>query len=105
MLQVENQTRIQNLGIFRTLVCSKPWHIQNQRHVHDLIYSEPRHINNPSIFRTPEYFAETVNILYEINTINVFNASVIFTPIAFILCRKSMGAQWAGGHEFRYTLK
>ena len=31
---------------------------------------------------------------------NIFNAGVIFTSISFILCRKSMGAQWAGGHEF-----
>ena len=30
---------------------------------------------------------------------NVFNTSVTFTPLAFILCRKRMGAQWAGGHE------
>ena len=31
---------------------------------------------------------------------NVFNTGVIFTPVAFIICRKSMGAQWAGDHEF-----
>ena len=28
---------------------------------------------------------------------NVFNTGVIFTSIAFILCRKRMGAQWARG--------
>ena len=41
-----------------------------------------------------------VNILYEINIMSVFNAGVIFTPIAFIICRRSMAALWVGGHEF-----
>ena len=35
----------------------------------------------------------------------VFNTGVIFTTIEFILCRKYMGAQWTGGHEFWYTLE
>ena len=89
--QIQNQTRIQNLGIFRTLalfrtlVCSKPWHILNQRHV-----------NGP----TPEHFSEIVNIFYEIDTMNVLNSGVIFTPIAFILRRKSVGSQWAGAMNF-----
>ena len=65
-----------------------------------LIYLEPRHIQNHSLFRSPEHFGEIVNILYEINTMNVFNTGVIFTSIAFILCRKSMGSQLAGAHEY-----
>ena len=58
-LQIQNQTRIQNPGkpdaysetwyiqkpgLIRTLVCSKPWHIHNQRHIHD-----------PDIFRNQTY--------------------------------------------------
>ena len=31
---------------------------------------------------------------------NIFDTGIIFTPIAFIICRKKMGAQWAEGHEF-----
>ena len=31
---------------------------------------------------------------------NIFNTDVTFTSISFILCRKSMGAQWAWGHGF-----
>ena len=37
---------IQKPGLFKTLACSKPWHIQNQRHIHD-----------PDIFRTQTYLA------------------------------------------------
>ena len=55
------------LGIFRTLcypdiikavVYPKPWHIQNQKHIHspriftNLVYSESSFIQNPGIFRT-----------------------------------------------------
>ena len=43
---------------------------------------------------------EIVNILYEINTMTVFNTGVMFPPIAFILFRKSMAAQWDEGHQF-----
>ena len=44
------------------------------------------------------------NILYEINIMSFFNTGVIFTPIAVILFKKSMGTQGAGGHDFWYTL-
>ena len=92
--------------VCRTLVYSEPWLFQNPDIFRTrgifitLIYSEPRHIENHSLFRTPEHFGKIVNILYEINTMNVFNAGVIFNSIAFFLCRKTMGAQWAGVHEF-----
>ena len=110
--QIQNQTCIQNPGKFitrrvcRILVYSEPWFVQNSgifitRGIFmTLIYSEPRHIQNQSLIRPPEHFGEIANTLYEINTINVFNTGVIFTSIAFILCRKSIGAQWAGSHEF-----
>ena len=42
---------IQNPGIFRTLVYSEPWHIQNQSH-----------IQNPGIFRTSGIFTTLSNI-------------------------------------------
>ena len=42
--QIQNHRHIQDLGIFRTLVCSEPWHVQNQRHIQD-----------PDIFRTQTY--------------------------------------------------
>ena len=46
---------MQKPGLIRTLVCSKIWHIQNQRHIHDpdlfrtqifrtIVYSEPQNI-------------------------------------------------------------
>ena len=38
-----------------------------------------------------------LNILYEINIMNFFNAGVIFTLIVVILCKKSMGAKGAEG--------
>ena len=56
-----------HLDIYTTLVHSKPWHIQNQKHVQNtaifrtLKYSEllyiqkQRHIQNPSIFRNLTY--------------------------------------------------
>ena len=91
---------IQKPGLFRTLVCSKPWHIQNQGHIHDPDIFRTQTYLEPSLFRTPEHFGEIVNILYEINTLNVFNGGVIFTSIAYILYRKSMAAYWTGCHEF-----
>ena len=33
-----------------------------------------------------------------------FNIGVIFTPIVVILCKKSMGTQGVGEHDFWYTL-
>ena len=48
-----------NPGIFRTLTYSKPWHIQNQRHMQNpgifrnLIYSEPWHIQNQRCIQHP----------------------------------------------------
>ena len=104
--QIHNQTHIQKVGIFRNLAQSEPWFLQNPdifrtRNIFmTLTYSEPRHIQNHSLFRTLGHFGKIVNILYEINTMNVFNTGVIFTSIAFILCRKSMGAQWSGGHDY-----
>ena len=98
--QIQNQTHI------RTLVYSETWLIQNPGIFRTrgifmtLIYSQPRHIYNHDLFKIPEHFREIVNILYEINAMNVFNIGVIFTSIAFILCRQSMGVQWARGHEF-----
>ena len=104
--QIQNHTHIQNLGIFRNLAYSEPWFVQNPGIFRTrgifmtLIHSKPKHIQNDSLFRTPEHFGEIVNILYEINTMNVFNTGVIFTSIVFIVCRKSMRAQWTGDHEF-----
>ena len=114
---IQNHGKFRTRRVFRALEYSEPWLIQNPGSFKILTYSEPEayswpwYIQNPKIFRTlvyselREHFAEIVNILYEINTMNVLNTSVIFTSIAFILCRKSMGAQWAGGHEFWCTLK
>ena len=60
------------------------------------------HIQNPGIFRTlsnlertrvvfrilTERFVKIVNMLYEINIMNLFNTSVILTPIIFTQCKK-----------------
>ena len=95
--QNPNQRHVQNLGLFRALVCSEPWRIQNQRHIQDpdifrtQTFSKPQYIQNPGIFRTLEHFAKIINILYEINTMNAFNTGVILTPIVFIICRYRYG--------------
>ena len=47
-----------NLGIFRTLVYSEPWHIQNPYIFGNLIYSE--YIPDPAIFRTRPIFRTLV---------------------------------------------
>ena len=65
--------------IFKTLVYSEPWQIQNQRHVQNL-----------GVFRTMECFVKIFNVLYEINIMNFSNACVILTPIVFILCKNNM---------------
>ena len=50
-----------NLSIFRTLVYSESWHIQNQRHIQNpgisktLAHSEQKNIQNPGLFRILEY--------------------------------------------------
>ena len=55
-LQIQNQMRIQNLSRFRALVCSKPWHILNQRYIDDpdifrtQTYLEPKYIQSPKAF-------------------------------------------------------
>ena len=76
-----------NPDIFRTLVYSEPWQIQNQRHIQNLGifrtlasskpegYSEPWYIQNRRIFRTLERFVKVVNKLYEINIMNFFEVA------------------------------
>ena len=75
--QIQNHRHMQSLGIFRTLAYSEPWHLQNQRH-----------IENFGIFRTLGCFVKIVNIFYEKNIMNSLNICVIFTPIVFIPCKK-----------------
>ena len=80
---MQNLDIFRTASIFRTLVYSETRHLQNQRH-----------IQNPGIFKSLAYsetwmesFLKIVNILYEIHIMNFFNTGVIFTPIAFILCK------------------
>ena len=56
-----------NPGIFRTLVYSKPWHIQNQKHMQNPgifrteVYSEPKVNSEPCQTSTMEHCAKVVN--------------------------------------------
>ena len=87
-------------NIFRTLVYSELWQIQNHRHMQSLSIfrtlasSEPEpywelwYIQNPRIFRTLGCFVKIVNIFYEKNIMNSLNICVTFTPIVFIPCKK-----------------
>ena len=86
--QIQNQRHIQSIGIFKTLAYSEPWHLQNERHIQNSGVFRTR-----GIFRTLGCFVKIVNILYEINILNSFNTCVIFPPIVFILCKKDMDAQ------------
>ena len=53
-----------NLGIFRTLVHSKPWHTENPGISRTLAYSEPLYIQITGIFRTRDIF-RTLSKIYD----------------------------------------
>ena len=101
-----------NPNIFRTLVYSEPWQIQNPSYIQNpgisgtLASSEPDqyselwYIENLWIFRTLGCFVNIVNEINEINIMNSFNTCVSFTPIVFILCKKNMEFQGARAINF-----
>ena len=78
---------------------SEPWYIQNPDIFRTLVYSECSRIQNSEAF-----FENSLHTLWN-KYQELFSYSCNFTPILFILCIKSMDAQWAGSNEFWYTLK
>ena len=79
-------------SIFRIVVYSKPWHIQNPGVFTTLVYLEPWCIQNRGLFRTlsniyDDYFQITVSAfqaLYFGKKYDLFNRGLIFTPEVFI---------------------
>ena len=109
-----------NPSIFRTLVYSKPWQIQNQRHMQNSgifrteVYSEPWGTQNPrqiqnsvkhlrwsivqklltatAVFANYNYFWN-ISFLHSLLFFK-FNKGLFLAPKVFILCKK---AQWPRG--------
>ena len=108
--QIQNQRHIQNLDVFKTLAYPEPWFVQNQRHIQDpdifrtKTYLESQYIQDPDIFRTLEHFAKIVSILYEINTMNVFNTGVILPQQHLLYVEKVWGHSRPGAMNFNIPI-
>ena len=63
-------------NIFKTVVYSEPWHIQNQKHIQNpciftaLVYSEPRYIQNASIFKIWGIY-RTLSYIYTMSKVEI----------------------------------
>ena len=98
--------------ICRTLLYSKPWHIQNPRHfqypLKHLQWSIlPKQLMAIIIFESYNYFCNisfSRSLLYEINIINFIKIGLIFTPKVFILCKKVWGLRGLGALNFDITV-
>ena len=69
----------------------KPWHIKNQKDIHNLgLFITLSNIYNyafPKNSRNQHHLFK-FSLLYEIGIINVLNTALIFPPEEFILCKK-----------------
>ena len=118
---IQNSVIFKTRGIFRTLVCPKRWHIQNQGNIQDpelfrtMGYSEPSHTHlrwsTITVFVTTiVVFSSYCPLVHQINLIflrkhDSFNADLIFTSEFFIQCKKKIGGrgQRDGNCEFWYA--
>ena len=85
-----------------TLVYFESQHIQNQKHIRTVLYSEPRNIQNPvkhlrqSVLQTQLttimiFAISAFYFLFFVKKKCFFNTCLIFTPEVFILCKKERG--------------
>ena len=92
---------IQNLGIFRTLTYSEPWHIQNPRYIGNPVKHLQRNVLQKQstaiiIFANYNYFR---NISFS-RSVNIICFFKYFTPKVFILCKKVLRQSGAGVVSF-----
>ena len=65
--------------IFKTVVCSKPWDVQEGKYIQNpgifttLVHSEPRYIQNASIFKSDAYSEPCQHIRWSVNYFQGYN--------------------------------